>query len=249
MKKKKIGNLRKGICVVLVIIAVLVCAFGIYVSMYYPADEYAIQYMEDTDIPIQEMNNYIVCGDADTAEAGYVFYPGAKVDAKAYMPYLIDVAKQGDVLCIVVKPMFRLAILEPNIADQAIAAYPQISSWSVGGHSLGGVVAASYAKDNTSIKGLLLLASYPNTDMTAVNTKVLSITASNDAVLNMDTYESSKEKLSKDTDYEVVAGGNHGQFGSYGQQDGDHKASISAQQQREEIVNLTVAFFETLRTE
>ena len=59
-------------------------------------------------------------------------------------------------------------------------------SWYIGGHSLGGAMAASYAaKKGTPLNGVILLAAYP---IKALDSGLLliSIYGSEDGILNMD---------------------------------------------------------------
>lgn len=245
-KKKKIFTLKRVLISLSIFLTVSIIGFGIYVSIHYEASAFAKEYVKETDITIEESNKYIVCGDKDVAKIGYIFYPGAKVDAQAYLPYMIDIVKESDVLCVVVKPLFRLAILDQNLSNRVIESFPEVEHWAIGGHSLGGVVATAYAKDNSKIDGLLLLASYPNNDISKAKFPVLSITASKDTVINMSKYHNAKDMLPKTTIFKNIDGGNHGQFGSYGHQNGDSNATISEEKQRQQVVLLTVGFLRQL---
>ncbi len=96
---------------------------------------------------------------------GLVFSPGARVDSRAYAALLRPIAEAG-YLVVILKEPFGLAITQIGQAAGPIADHPEITTWAVGGHSLGGVSAASFAADNpASVSGLLLWASYPNGDL------------------------------------------------------------------------------------
>lgn len=84
--------------------------------------------------------------------------------------------------------------------------------------------------------GLLLFASYSTKDLSNTDLKVLSLYGSNDGVLNLESYEKNKINLPSSTHEEVIIGGNHAQFGSYGKQEGGDKATISAEIQWQETV-------------
>ena len=75
-----------------------------------------------------------------------VFYPGGRVDARSYAPLAARIAERGHLVVIPVMPL-SLAVLDPNAADEVIAAHPEVETWVVGGHSLGGAMAAQYAAD------------------------------------------------------------------------------------------------------
>ena len=162
---------------------------------------------------------------------GFILYPGAKVDSKAYAPLAKGIAEYGYQVVIVDMPL-NFAMLSPNKANDVIEEYPNIQSWTIGGHSLGGVAASKFAQENTKIDGLVLLASYPMGDqLKNLGIEVLSVWGSKDGVLNFTSLIESKSKLPTDTTYVEIEGGNHAQFGDYGNQKGDHEAIISQQEQ------------------
>jgi len=177
------------------------------------------------------------------ATAGFIFYPGGHVDARSYAPYARDVAAQGYLAVVPVMPL-SLAVLSPNAASKAIEAYPQIGRWILGGHSLGGVMAAQYAdRHPDSSDALVLLASYPasGTDLGDAAIPVASLVGTEDTVIALDSWEAGKPLLPEDTEYESVAGGNHAQWGDYGPQPGDtENPSLDAEAQRAVAVSATL---------
>ena len=177
---------------------------------------------------------------------GLILYPGAKVDAKSYAPLARAVAENGYEVVIVDMP-FNFAMISPNKAKKVIKEYPNIQSWSIGGHSLGGVVASKFAADNKKIDGLVLLASYPTGDeLKNLGVDVLSIWGSKDGVLNFTNLIESKDILPKDTTYVEIEGANHAQFGDYGKQKGDHDALISEQKQLDITSNSIIKLLESI---
>jgi pimeloyl-ACP methyl ester carboxylesterase len=136
-----------------------------------------------------------------------------------------------------------MAFFDIDAASQVQAEHPEIQNWVVGGHSLGGAMASVYAKDHLSqLDGIIFFASYPADDsLKNANLKVLSIYGTND-MAGMGTFEEKKSLLPADTQYVVIQGGNHAQFGSYGPQEGDNPASISAGEQWEQAATATVEF-------
>jgi pimeloyl-ACP methyl ester carboxylesterase len=126
------------------------------------------------------------------------------------------------------------------------AAYPEIKNWFVGGHSLGGVVASSFAASHSDIRGVVLWASGPANDALKVNdVPTISIYGSNDGALSDEMKQDAKGLLPEGTKIVVIEGGNHAQFGSYGFQAGDREASISPEEQWSQAVAATVEFFKT----
>lgn len=218
------------------------CVFFIYVSDFYHADEVAITAASfSTDIHISKAEGALVFdpGNADTA---LIFYPGGKVEYTAYEPLMIKIAQQG-ILCILPEMPFHLAVFDINAADTYIPQYPEISHWYVGGHSLGGSMAASYASKNSEkLEGLVLLASYSASDLSQSGLQVLSIFGSKDGVLNMDAYRSSRSNLPADFSELMLSGGNHAGFGNYGPQKGDENAEITPEQQQNETAQEIAEF-------
>lgn len=240
--KRKLKTGTKILIAFFVFILVLIGAFLIYVSDYYQADDIAIEAASlDGGIDILSTNGALVF-DPGNADTSLIFYPGGKVEHLAYEPLMIAIARQG-MLCILPKMPFNLAVFDMNAADTYISDYPEIQHWYLGGHSLGGSMAASYVSKNIEkVEGLVLLASYSTADMSSADISVLSIYGSNDGVLNKESYQSNKSNLPADLTEEVLQGGNHAGFGSYGPQKGDGSADISSEQQQSETAHAVAAF-------
>ncbi len=92
---------------------------------------------------------------------GLIIYPGGRVDYRSYAPLAHAIANEGYLTIIVHMPL-NLAVFGANAANDIIASHPEIASWAIGGHSLGGTMAAQYAYQNPSkVQGLVLWAAYP----------------------------------------------------------------------------------------
>ena len=152
---------------------------------------------------------------------GLVFTPGARVDSRAYAELLRPVAEAG-YLVVILKSPYGIAFAQPGQSAGPIADHPEITTWAVGGHSLGGVVAAGYAGDHAdTVTGLLLYASYPNTDLSAdSDLQVESISGSNDGLTTAADIARTRDLLPPDTEFTVIEGGVHAYFGDYGEQPG-----------------------------
>jgi len=186
--------------------------------------------------------------DETTPTTGLVLYPGGRVDYRAYAPQAEAIADAGFKVVLVPMPL-NFAIFGANRADDVIDAFPEIRTWAVGGHSLGGAMAAEYVKTSpSSIKALILWAAYPagNNDLSGINLEVLSIYASNDEVASPEEIQDSKQRLPDDTVYINIEGGNHAGFGWYGPQNGDGALEISKPNQEDQIVSATVSFLQNL---
>jgi len=175
---------------------------------------------------------------------GLVLYPGARVDPRAYAPLAVGIAASGTV--VVIQPMlFNLAVLSPERAQDVIDSYQGIRVWTIGGHSLGGAMAARFARlHKGEIKGLVLWAAYPSAadDLSASLLPVLCVSGSKDGLTTPAKIASARPLLPPTTVYRPIDGANHAQFGSYGTQRGDHAATISAAGQHDLVVRATADF-------
>ncbi len=227
-KKKKIFLIVFGIFLLLLV------ACGIYVSDYYHADEDAITAFSpvtSNSVEIEEGDNDIIVYTPDEAKAGFIFYPGGKVEYTAYEPLMKELASEG-ILCVLVKMPFNLAILDTGAADGITELYPDVKDWYIGGHSLGGSAASMYLeKNHDDFDGLILLGSYSTCDLKNLDIKVLSIYGSEDKVMNYDSYTENIVNLPKDYKEVVIEGGCHAYFGMYGSQEGDGTPTISNEEQ------------------
>ena len=239
-KKMKTGK-KIAIGISLFLIAVI-CSFFIYAGNYYHADGAAINAAKiDGSVEISNIKGALMFdpGKADTA---LIFYPGGKVEYTAYEPLMIKLAQKG-ILCILPEMPLNLAVFDVKAADKYISAYPKIQHWYVGGHSLGGSMAASYASKNSGkLDGLILLASYSTSNISSGTIKVLSIYGSNDGVLKRESYLKNKSNLPAGFTEIVLQGGNHAGFGSYGAQKGDGKADITSEQQQTDTAKAVAEF-------
>lgn len=175
----------------------------------------------------------------------FVFYPGGRVDYRSYGVPLHKIAAEG-YLVILLPVRLNLALLDINSADRAISSFPTIRHWVVGGHSLGGVAAATYASKHKDIDGLVLWASYPANDaLKNSKMKVISIYGTQD-ISGMDDFENSRALFPMDAQYVVIQGGNHAQFGDYGIQPGDNEATIPREDQQKQVVDATAQFLKEL---
>ncbi|HSK48032.1 MAG TPA: alpha/beta fold hydrolase [Coriobacteriia bacterium] len=164
---------------------------------------------------------------------GLVIYPGGRVDARSYAPLAMEIAERGYLVVITPMPL-SLAVFSPNAAAKVIDEHPEVRSWAVGGHSLGGAMAAQYvARNASSVDGLVLLAAYApdGADLSESDVQALDLVGSRDGVLNQEVHAEATSLLPSSTRAGVIDGGNHAQFGDYGPQPGDNEATIPAARQ------------------
>lgn len=214
------------------LVLILAGAFLIYVSDYSRADSVALAVMQN-DPGLTVKDNYMILSPTAPSDTALIFYPGGKVEYTAYLPILEKIRQTCGITCILVKMPFNLAVFDENAADGMISQFPDIKNWYIGGHSLGGAMASSYAsRHQDQVKGLILLGAYIYGNYPAENALTVYGTL-NTAVA---------EKVKYTTNVVVIEGGNHAQFGNYGKQKGDPDATISSEEQQNIAVAAIKAF-------
>ena len=214
-----------------------------YLSDYYHADEVALEAMAyQTDSVQAEQDGDVIWFVPKDPTAGLIFYPGGQVENPDYAPLLRACAEQG-ILCALVQMPGNLAVLDANAADGLQEEHPEVTTWYIAGHSLGGAMAAGYAAAHyEDYDGLILLAAYSTKDLSQTTLRVLSVYGSEDGVMNRESYEKNRANLPADTIEVVLDGGCHSQFGSYGPQDGDGIPTISGEEQVRQTAEAIAAF-------
>lgn len=114
----------------------------------------------------------------------------------------------------------RDAIADTRPLSTFTAAAPGVSSWAVGGHSLGGVRACLVAADG-GIDGLFLLGSYCANDLSAAPLTAVSVEGANDGLSTPAQIDAATELLPASVTRVSIPGANHASFGDYGAQSGD----------------------------
>ena len=228
-----------------------------YASDSYLADETAGSAMDGSDsvkvsFVNKGVNGNIILFDGEGSDTALVFYPGAKVEYTSYAPLMLELAESG-IDCFIVEMPYNMAIFGLNSASKIIEKYSDAAKladfevnngqpythWYIGGHSLGGAMAASYAAKHTDrLDGLVLLAAYPTASLDVYGFKVVSVYGSEDGVLNSDKYNASLKYMPLDFTEYVIEGGNHAGFGSYGAQAGDGAALITQEKQRRQTADV-----------
>ncbi len=196
---------------------------------------------------VQLTDGLLVFHPDSTTSRGLIYYPGGLVDPEAYAVTAQGIADEG-YLVVIPKMPLNLAFLGINRADEILSKYPEIDSWVIGGHSLGGAMAADYAKNNLdSVDGLIMFASYPakNEDFLNFPKPILVIIASNDP--GAPKQEAFYEAVANSATLFVIEGGNHRQYADYNFQNNDGIATISAAEQQAEIIAAVVHFLGAIR--
>lgn len=201
-----------------------------YVLNYSHADETALAAMESDSLVTVSDRDFGWLFDGPGEENLLIFYPGGKVEAQSYAPLLHELALQG-VDCALAEMPLRFAFLGIHRADNIMAELSYDGCY-LGGHSLGGAMAAVYAAEHPELRGLVLLAAYPTKDLPE-NLAVLSLFGSRDQVVSREKIAQGKDFVPGSYTELEIPGGNHAQFGSYGLQKGDGEAQIPAREQQQ----------------
>ena len=172
--------MKKRTRIILSVCLVVLLAFGIggyaYVIDYYHADETALEAMAYlTDSVQAEQDGDVIWFVPEDPTAGLIFYPGGKVEYTAYAP-LLRACAENRILCALVRMPGNLAVLDANAADGLRQEHPEVTTWYIAGHSLGGAMAANYAAAHDGdYDGLILLAAYSTKDLTGTTLRGLSV--------------------------------------------------------------------------
>lgn len=173
-------------------------------------------------------------GSSAAPTAVVIFYPGGKVEPRAYLPLFGRIVAAGYPVYFVRMPL-DLAVLDIDRARDIIDAHPEVQHWHLVGHSLGGAMAAELAeREPSTFASLTLLASYParGVDLSERDLPVLSAYGTRDGVVDLNAVQEAIDQFPADATFLAIAGGNHAHFGVYGPQEGDRPATIRAAEQR-----------------
>lgn len=243
---------KKWLWLILIIPVVLILGFIGYVvvgsnrNAPMPQAELALQ--SDANVMVITEPWYAFTPTNDNLTTGFILYPGGLVPAEAYAPTARAIADAGYFVVLPSMPL-NLAVFAPNTATDIIANYPDIENWVIGGHSLGGAMAATFVDNNpNSVEGLALWAAYPaeSNDISGLSLTTTSIFGSNDGVATVADVKTAVLLLPPSTTYFEIEGGNHTYFGWYGDglQAGDNPATISREEQQAQVVEQTVKLLE-----
>lgn len=225
---------RKRIALISVFasLALIIGACAVYLSDYYRADMAAIESFAPYDGAeyYADEDGYTVFN-SEGATQGFIFYPGGKVEADAYLPLMAALAEHG-ITSVLVKMPFNLAVFDINAADGIREKLPEITDWYTGGHSLGGSMAASYLEKHVSdFSGLVLLGAYSTADLSDTALRALCLHGTEDGVMNREKHDGCLVNLPAGYTEQEIEGGCHAYFGMYGEQSGDGTATMTPAEQ------------------
>jgi acetyl esterase/lipase len=239
---------HRGLLLLTVLVVIALAAVAWFSLTYPPLPEALAALQSDAEVSVQAGPWWVFRPAEDDASVGLILYPGGLIDGRAYAPAARAIAAEGYVVAIVPMPL-RLAVLGAERGTAVVEAFREVERWAIGGHSLGGAMAAQFARRHPDrVQGLVLWAAYPSgsDDLSASDLQVLSLYATNDGLTSFEEIEDSRLLLPPDTQFVAIEGGNHAQFGAYGPQRSDGVATISREAQQAQIVAATVGLLQEL---
>lgn len=239
MKKSKKSILKKIFIGIFILLLALTVGFFVYLSDYYRADELATDLLQN-DPSIHLKSNHLVIRPVESTNRAIIYYPGAKVEYHAYLPLLKEISERSDIMIILVKMPFNMAIFDSDAADEIISSYPEVEHWFMAGHSMGGAMASAYASKNPNqVDGIILMGAYLYGSYPEEKTLTIYGTLNSSVA----------DKIDYTSNIVVIEGGNHAQFGNYGPQKGDPAASITDLKQQSITVDSVHDFLEERRNQ
>jgi len=187
----------------------------------------------------------------DLPETGFIFHPGGRIDPRGYSDLMRVISEKGYLVVVPTMPI-NMAVFNSNIADEIIAAHPEIQHWVIGGHSVGGTAAAQYTFAHPDqIAGLAIWASYPadGADISGLNIPVVLMYGGNETGVTDENVGVRKHLLPPDTRYIKIEGGDHHQFGSYLLTTEENLATISREDQHAQIISAMLELLQSVAEE
>lgn len=169
---------------------------------------------------------------------GIVFQPGARTDARSYVPILTRLAERGHLVVIAKQPM-SIAPLAQGRTREAMEAHPTVRAWVGIGHSFGGVPTRRLAASgDPRVAGVVLWATYADPDFAPPVPALVLYGAEDKAVPPAQASAPDSERVR----YVAVDGATHTSFSDYGPAFGDGTETRPHTLIQADIVDLTDDF-------
>lgn len=226
---------------------VTVVGFLVYFHIVFVADrERTLDVFRDDSLKVSVVDTSIVmASNAEQSSRGLLYFPGARVDPYSYLYPLAGIAASGTTV-VIMDPLLNMALFDQRTLDELIAVAPGVESWTLAGHSLGGVRACMLAEDSR-VTDLVLFASFCANDLTSANVDVLLIEGDRDGLLEQGAVQDSLALLPPGRyEQRVIAGANHASFGTYGAQPGDGETTLTPETMRTEIADIVQSWWDSI---
>lgn len=197
----------------------------------------------DDDVLVNETDNEISFSPLKRSKSiEIIFFQGGMADPNAYAPLCRNIAKDG-FHCHLIKMSWRL----PQYDYRKVLTMFDLKSgrYVIGGHSQGAKMAAQLVYETDSLfKGLFLLGtSHPrDIDLSSSDIPCLKLYAEHDGLASVHEVMENKRLLPANCTLQLIKGGNHSQFGYLGQLLLDDRATISLEQQQDEVLKHLLTF-------
>jgi len=226
--------LKKVVAILGIICLSFTFVLGVYVADYYHAKHSYTYYVINARVKISHEGDITKLSNNAANDKAIIFYPGGKVEAIAYLPFLETIALEG-YDCYLIKMPLNLAVFDIDAADQIIEN-TDYNAYYLAGHSLGGAMASEYAYENQDkLAGLFLMGAYVTQDFSDTNFLIREFIGDNDLIINSSDVDNANKYFSSNSALITIVGGNHSNFGDYGLQANDGEALISASKQAQEV--------------
>jgi pimeloyl-ACP methyl ester carboxylesterase len=187
-----------------------------------------------------EGGGFIDVAPVSGADTLLIFYPGGLVRPQAYEWLGVALAPRGVRTVIPAFP-FDLAVVGPNRAAallEALAVDPA-TRVVLGGHSLGGAMAARFAaRQPDALDALVLMGAFSaeGDDLSAAPFDALVLAAEYDGLATLEEVRAGLERLPASTELVIIEGAVHSFFGRYGPQRGDGRPTVTRETAEARIV-------------
>ncbi|MBR5931255.1 MAG: hypothetical protein IKZ95_04440 [Lachnospiraceae bacterium] len=232
---KRKGHGKTILILVVVVILLAATCFKIYIDNDYEPLHSREEYQTLTEVEIEFSDNVIAIQDMEQPgenwKTGFIFYGDERIQRESYLPLMAALANMG--YSVFLPTTFgNIPILNLEGAEYVSRTYPSVKTWYIVAHGKACPVAAKYASSHsTKIKGLVYLGGYSNTDLSNKTLRLLSVTASNDSIMDRKEFQNAKANDPKDTVYLEIEGGNHTGFTDTKLIRKDSPAAISSEEQ------------------
>ena len=191
------------------------------------------------EIEVTESGTAIVLSPAAgaTARAG-LLSRARRSTPWAYAAKLSGIVEEGTTV-VIVRPWLNLALFDLRPLSTFTDLAPDVETWAVGGHSMGGVRACLMSSDADQL--VCSPRTAPPTSRPSVD-PVLGISGSEDGLATPQKIADARPLLPADAELVEIEGASHSSFGDYGPQPGDGTPTISDEDMTAQITELLGGF-------
>jgi hypothetical protein len=237
-RRRRLRRIRITGWTALTSLLVTLVGFLTYFHIVFPAERSAtLEVFRDDRVQVEARDARVIMSPTgDSLAEGVLYFPGARVDPYSYLYPLVDIAAAGTTV-VIVDPLFNMALIDSRGVSELTSDFPEITSWILAGHSLGGVKACLEAS-HPSVTHLVLFASYCANDISDLDISVLHVVGDRDGLLD-DSLRRDAESLLPPGRHTTITlqGANHADFGTYGPQPGDGESTVTDQVMRTMITD------------